>query len=89
MLRKEAMQEHAWVPTIDAEDSCAWLLARGVGAVAFLQAPGVSDALTDWTPLAGRTIHFIPHLSHEARAVMERVWLLLKGLGCTLKGGPA
>jgi hypothetical protein len=49
----------------------------------------VSDALTDWTPLAGRTIHFIPHLSHEARAVMERVWLLLKGLGCTLKGGPA
>ena len=89
MLRKEAMQDRDWVPTIDAEESRWWLAARGIGAVAFLQAPGVSDALTDWTPLAGRTIHFIPHLSHEARAVMERVWLLLKGLGCTLKGGPA
>lgn len=89
MLRKEAMQDRDWVPTIDAEDSRCWLAARGIGAVAFLQAPGVSDALTDWTPLAGRTIHFIPHLSHEARVVMERVWLLLKGLGCTLTGGPA
>ena len=105
MLRLEALQVRDWVPTIDAEESAQWLWHRPhwqkwkyrdaykpkckPNPVAFLQAPGVSDAFTDWTPLAGRTIHFIPHLSHEARAVMERVWLLLKGLGCTLKGGPA
>ena len=89
-VRKEAMQGRDWVPTIDAEDTCAWLRWKGANAVACLQAPDVSDGLTDWTPLAGRPIQFIPHRSHEARAAMDRVWSLLEGLGCTLwKGGRA